>query len=80
MAVFGIETEKVRSGCYRTNIHCQCGGTVYIERNGYGNWRWESWCDECKQCDPNGWPSLFSAVMKAPEFFNHAVVVEPKQE
>jgi hypothetical protein len=37
---------------------CGCGGTLFIDRNGTGNFKYETFCGSCSKCDPNGWRTL----------------------
>lgn len=30
---------------------------------------WECYCDECQQCDPNGWPTLRDCRREAPAYW-----------
>ncbi|WP_417744782.1 hypothetical protein [Rosistilla oblonga] len=65
-----MSIKKVRAGKYRTNIiHRNCGGTIEIEKVGSGEFAWESYCDKCLDCDPNGWYSLTVAAHEASSFF-----------
>lgn len=59
-----------------------CGGQIYAERVALGRrllgprspdddreFRWECYCDECQECDPNGWPTLNDCKAEAPGFW-----------
>jgi len=75
---------RVRSGLYEIQglLHHDCGGQVKVERVNpqtrvIGPWlasddlnfRWESFCDKCKNCDCNGWATLPQAVKEAVDYF-----------
>lgn len=64
------ETKPIRAGLHVVaDVRCSCGGELRIERCGQGEWRWETFCDSCQSCDPNGWPTLRDAAQEAPGFF-----------
>jgi hypothetical protein len=63
--------ERVRKGLYRiVGLLCRCGGDLFIDKCGSGDFRWETFCMKCKDCDWNGWPTLKDAVSEARGFFN----------
>ena len=78
---------KIRAGKYRLDgVTCHgdkyygpCGGQIYTERtDGNGEalseepeWRWETYCEKCKTCDPNGHPNL-KTVLANVSFWRHA--------
>ena len=55
----------------RAELHlkCPCGGQVYLDDISYGQFRYEAFCDSCKSCDPNGYPSLATAIAGATRYF-----------
>jgi hypothetical protein len=50
-------------------VNCGCGGTLYIDRNGSGEWRYETFCQQCLTCDVNGWRTLRQCLEESPEYF-----------
>jgi hypothetical protein len=73
--------EKICAGLYRIiGITCgiispqgvPCGGELRIELcdGSERDFRWETFCDRCKNCDCNGWPTRSSALANAKEYFN----------
>jgi hypothetical protein len=48
-----------------------CGGRVFAERFSTAppEWRWECFCEACKKCDPDGWPTLRDCLREAPAFW-----------
>lgn len=77
MKGLGVKADKIRAGLYRLEgLRCHCGGELRIERCkedgteiGRGQWRWETFCVSCKDCDPDGWPTLAESVLEAPGFW-----------
>lgn len=57
---------KVRAGLYEiVGVKCggdkifgPCGGAIFTERNGRGQFTWETYCEKCKTCDFNGHRTL----------------------
>lgn len=62
----------IRPGLHRiVGLSCpDCGGEIQIERCGFGEFRWETFCAKCLVCDADGWPTLAEAIHNAPEFLN----------
>jgi len=60
---------------YDTTIKCSCGGRVRIEDHDEisdPHFRFESFCDACHTCDPNGWPTRAQAAREARSYFQEA--------
>jgi hypothetical protein len=71
--------KRIRIGLYRiVGAVCGCGGDLYLERyNTDGTpisndpkFRWETFCLECKACDPNGWATIKECLASCEEYFN----------
>lgn len=57
-------------------IHAGCGGRILIDDlwpHSQGEWRFESFCETCKECDPNGWRTLSEATIESRTYFGAAV-------
>lgn len=73
--------EKVRSGLYRLTgvTHSQprswdehvCGGQIFAAGNASveRQFRWECFCEKCKDSDSNGWATLRECIERTPEYW-----------
>ena len=53
-----------------------CGGKILAQRfpgeeddDGRIPPSWECFCEECGECDPNGWPTLRECVENTPDYW-----------
>lgn len=50
---------RLRAGLYDLEqTHKDCGGELRAEKVSSGQFRWETYCRKCKDCDPNGYATL----------------------
>lgn len=73
--------KKIRRGLYKlegvthtTHYGVSCGGQVFAESLSGG---WECYCEKCKACDPNGWPTLADCVREAPGYWCRLATITP---
>lgn len=58
--------------------HCECGGMLAVQdhRTAGGpptakkETRYECYCEECKNCDPNGHATQLQVLENSPAYFN----------
>ncbi len=43
------------------------------------NYRWEAYCETCKACDPNGWPTLREANKESRRYFAPDVKADARE-
>ena len=55
----------------KTGLICRCGGEIVLrDYGGSGEWRYETSCEKCWECDPNGWGSQRRAIEEAKHYFS----------
>jgi hypothetical protein len=47
---------------------CNCGGTILIDENGRGCFKYEMYCEKCLRCDADGWPTVLECLKNAESF------------
>lgn len=68
-----LRIEGLRCGLQKPLQSEPCGGELLVQdwhpRGVRGEFRYEIFCDTCKECDPNGWPRQDQLVMEAKRYF-----------
>lgn len=64
-------------------FHVGCGGELYVTDFGESyadlNFRFEVWCDRCRDADPNGYATREEAVVEGAAYFNEPVAAEVRR-
>lgn len=74
-----IRAVKIHRGLYRLKgCCCGCSGELRVQSVlSHGQqFRWETFCETCRSCDCNGWPTLADCVQESPAYFD---TIQPHQ-
>lgn len=71
-----MSSGKIRAGLYRLDVKCpKCKVWIRAERcdpdgvelSSEREFRWECFCPDCGECDPDGYPTLAECRIEARE-------------